>query len=102
MEQLPYNRQLANEIGVDYANDGKSIRYDPIRVNVDSWTMNFNKMHCEFSLECNHQCERCSENDGFDEEVISIETHKSVYEFRRVKGHQLGHIWSNWYDNSPK
>lgn len=96
-EPIPYNRELDSEIGVDYANDGKSIRFDPIRVDVENWTEEINNIHDCIS---HGDCARCSSNEDFDREIIEIRVGNKSYEFVRTKSHQLGGVWSNWYDNT--
>ena len=103
-EELPYNKELASEIGVDYANDGKSIRYDPIRVEVDSWTED-HQIVCDSKAnwgEClgNEDCPRCSECNDYESETIEIRTPKHTYQFSRYLHRQLGSVWTNWLDES--
>lgn len=101
-EPLPHNKEMANEIGIDYANDGKSIRYDPVRVEKDSWTIDYQRVHKPCNNPQEWDCQRCSENDGYDEEtiVIRVKRNKHTYMFTRTRGHQIGSTWSNWYDES--
>lgn len=100
-EELPYNKELASQIGIDYANDGKSIRIDPIRVEVESWTVEHRDVH-ECSNPNQWDCRRCASNQGYDSEFIEIRVLKNnkSFGFVRHKSHRLGGCWSNWYDDS--
>ena len=103
-EPIPFNRDMANEIGIDYANDGKSIRYDPVRVEVDSWTESHQVVcnnRAKFG-EClgNNDCTRCSECNDYESEIIEIRTPKQTYVFARYLYRQLGSVWTDWLDES--
>lgn len=98
-EELPFNREMNEVIGIDYANDGKTVRIDPIRCDIENWVETHEDVH-----DCigNGQCERCANNNGFDSEYIEIRVKKpnKTFSFVRHKSHKLGGCWSNWYDNS--
>lgn len=107
-EALPYNKELASEIGVDYANDGKSIRYDPIRVEIDSWIED-HQMVCDSKAnwgECicsglaYEDCSRCTECNDYESETIEIRTPKHTYTFSRYLHRKIGSVWTNWLDES--
>lgn len=96
---IPFNREMSEIIGIDYANNKDSVRVDPIRVEIEEWTESVERV-CPNSNDCNNDCQRCASNDGFDSEVIEFRANNKTFSFRRTKGHQLGHIWSSWYDES--
>lgn len=98
-EELPYNKELDSQIGINYANNGKSIRYSSVDVEIDSWIEEHNDVH---ECESHGDCVRCANNNGFDSEFIEIHIVRKnkTFSFVRHKSHQLGGVWSNWYDNS--
>lgn len=90
---------MSNIIGIDYANDGKSVRLNPVEVEIDRWLEVYEEVH-----DCNSNgvCNRCANNNNFDREVIVIRVPRKnkTFSFVRTISHKLGSIWSNWYDNS--
>lgn len=103
-EPLPFNREMANEIGIDYANDGKSIRIDPVRVEFNHWTED-HQIVCNSKAnwgKCygNNDCPRCSECNDYESETIEIRTKRHTYVFSRYLYRQLGSVWTDWLDES--